>query len=72
VTTSSLEALKAYTPGDEQHNHSEELAAIPFYKRAVELDPNFAMAYARLGTIYSNLNQPFAPSGKMPTPKPPS
>jgi eukaryotic-like serine/threonine-protein kinase len=57
VTTSSLEALKAYTLGDEQHNHTEELAAIPLYKRAAELDPNFAMAYARLGTIYSNLTQ---------------
>ena len=31
--------------------------ALPLYQRAVELDPNFAMAYARLGTVYSNLGQ---------------
>jgi serine/threonine protein kinase/tetratricopeptide (TPR) repeat protein len=57
ATTSSLEALKSFTLGDEQHNRAEELAAIPFYQRAVELDPNFAMAYARLGTIYNNMSQ---------------
>jgi tetratricopeptide (TPR) repeat protein len=33
------------------------LTALPLYQRAVELDPNFAMAYARLGTVYSNLGQ---------------
>ncbi len=57
ATTSSLEALKAFTLGDVQHSASEELPAIPLYKRAVELDPNFAMAHARLGTIYGNLGQ---------------
>ena len=57
ATTSSLEALKAFTLGDEQHFRAEELAALPFYQRAAELDPNFAMAYARLGTIYGNLGQ---------------
>ena len=35
----------------------DELAALPLYQRAVELDPNFAMAYARMGTVYSNLGQ---------------
>ncbi len=57
ATTSSLEALKAFSLGDEKFNQLESLAAIPFYKRAIELDPNFALAYARLGTIYSNLGQ---------------
>jgi eukaryotic-like serine/threonine-protein kinase len=57
ATTSSLEALKSFTLGDQQHAFTEELAAIPFYKRAVELDPNFATAYARLATIYNNLGQ---------------
>jgi len=57
ATTSSLEALKAFTLGDQQHNLAEELAAIPFYQRSIELDSNFAMAYARLGTIYNNLGQ---------------
>jgi len=56
ATTSSLEALKAFTLGDATRNRSE-LAAIPFYQRAVELDPNFAMAYARLGTSYGNIGQ---------------
>src|SRR5713101_5768605 len=54
ATTSSLEALKAYTIGEEKRHHEGDLAAIPFYQHAIELDPNFATAYARLGTIYSN------------------
>jgi serine/threonine protein kinase/tetratricopeptide (TPR) repeat protein len=57
ATTSSLEALKALTLGDAKHEANLELAALPYYLRAVELDPNFAMAYARLGAIYSNLGQ---------------
>jgi len=57
ATTSSLEALKAFSLGDVKHQMFDELTAMPLYQRAVELDPNFAMAYARLGTIYSNLGQ---------------
>ncbi|MFY9904758.1 MAG: protein kinase [Terriglobales bacterium] len=57
ATTSSLDALKALSLGDAKHNMGEELAALPNYQRAVEIDPNFAMAYARLGTVYSNLGQ---------------
>ena len=57
ATTSSLEALKAFTLGDVQHNIGEDTAAIPFYQRAIELDPNFAMAYARVGTCYGNTGQ---------------
>jgi serine/threonine protein kinase/tetratricopeptide (TPR) repeat protein len=57
ATTSSLEALKAFTLGESTFNRGDELEAAPFYKHAIELDPNFALAYARLGTIYSNLNQ---------------
>ncbi len=57
ATTSSLEALKALSLGDAKHNMSDELGAIPDYQRAIEIDPNFAMAYARLGAIYSNLGQ---------------
>ena len=57
ATTSSLEALKSFTLGDVKHSASDEIGAAPFYKRAVELDPNFAMAYARLGTIYGNLGE---------------
>ena len=57
ATTSSLEALKAFSLADSKHQMFDELTALPLYQRAVELDPNFAMAYARLGTVYSNLGQ---------------
>ncbi|MGH9546272.1 MAG: protein kinase domain-containing protein [Terriglobales bacterium] len=57
ATTSSLEALKAFSLGDMKHQTFNELSALPLYQRAVELDPNFAMAYARLGTVYTNLGQ---------------
>jgi serine/threonine protein kinase/tetratricopeptide (TPR) repeat protein len=57
ATTSSLEALKALSLGDSKHNMGDELGALPDYQRAIEIDPNFAMAYARLGVIYSNLQQ---------------
>ena len=57
ATTSSLEALKALSLGDIEHNSGDEFKALPLYQRAIELDPNFAMAYARLGTVYSNMGQ---------------
>ena len=57
ATTSSLEALKTYSLGDQKHAVGDDLNAAPFYKRAVELDPNFAMAYARLAVVYSNFGQ---------------
>ena len=55
ATTSSLEALKAFSMGETERAKGEELAAVPFYKRAVEIDPNFAVAYARLGQVYQNV-----------------
>ena len=58
VTTSSLEALKAYSLGFEQTGRGRLLEAIPFYKRATELDPNFAYAYNGLAINYSNTGQP--------------
>ncbi|MFZ1917796.1 MAG: protein kinase [Terriglobales bacterium] len=57
ATTSSLDALRALSLGDTKHNMGDELAALPDYQHAVEIDPNFAMAYARLGTVYGNLGQ---------------
>jgi len=54
ATTSSLEALKAFTQGNEQRIVGNQPESIPFYKRAIELDPNFAMAYARLAVMYNN------------------
>ena len=58
ATTSSLEALKAFSDGRRNARENGESAALPFYKRALELDPNFAQASASLGTVYSNLGQP--------------
>ena len=57
ATTPSLEALKAYSLGRKTSSAKGDTAALPFYKRAVELDPNFAMAYAAISTVYSNLNE---------------
>ncbi|HYU45237.1 MAG TPA: protein kinase [Terriglobales bacterium] len=57
ATTSSLDALKALSIADSKHNMGDELGAIPSYQHAIELDPNFAMAYARLGAVYNNLQQ---------------
>jgi serine/threonine protein kinase/tetratricopeptide (TPR) repeat protein len=57
AATSSLPALKSFTAGDLKHTTGDDLEAIPFYRNAVELDPNFAMAYARLGTVYGNMGQ---------------
>jgi eukaryotic-like serine/threonine-protein kinase len=58
VTTSSLEALKAYSLGHQAMLvKSDYAAAIPLFQRAIGLDPNFAMAYARMGTSYSDLNE---------------
>jgi eukaryotic-like serine/threonine-protein kinase len=57
ATTSSLEALKALSLADSKHQTGDDFGALPLYQRAVELDPNFAMAYARLGAVYGNLGQ---------------
>ncbi len=57
ATTSSLEALKAFSLGEAERAKGSELGAIPFYKHAIELDPNFAVAYARLGQSYANSGQ---------------
>ncbi len=57
ATTPSLEALKAYSEGGRTVRRTGDADGIPFFKRAIELDPNFAIAYAALGTSYFNLNQ---------------
>ena len=54
ATTSSLEALKAYQLGLELRAHSKNIEARPAFKTAIALDPNFAIAYAQLGSSYSN------------------
>ena len=53
ATTSSLEALKAYTEARRVQSEKGEAEAIPLLKHAVELDPNFALAYVDLGIFYN-------------------
>jgi serine/threonine protein kinase len=57
ATTPSLEALKAYSMGQKVSDERGGEAALPFYKRAVELDPNFAMPYRGMSVVYYNHNQ---------------
>jgi eukaryotic-like serine/threonine-protein kinase len=56
-TTASLEALKAYSLGQKMDFVQGPTASLSFYKRAVELDPNFAMAYSSMTAVYSALNE---------------
>ena len=57
ATTPSLEALKAYSMGITTGRTKGDAEAIPFMKRAIELDPNFAMAYVGLAVEYANLGR---------------
>ena len=57
ATTPSLEALKAYSMGIITGRTKGDAEAIPFMRRAIELDPNFAMAYVGLAIEYSNLGR---------------
>ena len=57
ATTPSLEALKVYSLGRKMHYAKGDTAALPFYKRAAELDPNFARAYVSMSGAYSDLNE---------------
>ena len=58
ATTSSLEALKAYSLGLKVNTEKGSAVALPYYQRAIELDPNFAMGYALVGDAYIILNEP--------------
>jgi tetratricopeptide (TPR) repeat protein len=55
ATTPSIEALQAYTQGSLQQSQKGDAAAVPYYKLAVELDPNFAVAHAALGQAHYTL-----------------
>jgi eukaryotic-like serine/threonine-protein kinase len=58
VTTSSLEALRNYSVGEYlRAQGKEDTEILPYYQQAVELDPNFAMAYGAMGTTYYNLSE---------------
>jgi serine/threonine protein kinase/tetratricopeptide (TPR) repeat protein len=57
ATTSSLEALQAYARAAKALTVGGDSAAVPLYKHAIDLDPNFAAAYADLAVVYANLNE---------------
>jgi eukaryotic-like serine/threonine-protein kinase len=57
ASTSSLEALQAYSKGRAVTSAGDFASAIPQLKRAIELDPNFAMAYAGLSTTYVDIGE---------------
>jgi eukaryotic-like serine/threonine-protein kinase len=57
ATTPSLEALKAYSAGLKVSRSGGDAAGVPFLKRAIEIDPKFAMAYASLGLMYSAIGE---------------
>jgi len=58
ATTSSLDALQAYTTGVVLRQQKGSDAALPYLKQAVKIDPNFALAYSALGATYANTNEP--------------
>ncbi len=58
ATTSSLEALQAYSVALKTWRSQGDMAAVPLLKRAIELDSNFALAHASLAVMYSNLSEP--------------
>jgi eukaryotic-like serine/threonine-protein kinase len=63
ATTPSIEALKAFSSGSKVQNTTGGAAAIPFYKRAIELDSNFALAYAQLGLASNDIGEPSIAAG---------
>ena len=57
ATTSSLEALKEYSLGEKAWDESSASTALPYHERAIQLDPNFAMAYEEVGSDYHDLGE---------------
>jgi serine/threonine protein kinase/tetratricopeptide (TPR) repeat protein len=57
ATTSSLEALKAYSLGIKDAHEKGTAASLPYFQRAIELDPNFAMGYLQVGDTYNALGE---------------
>ncbi len=57
VTTPSLEALRAYTLGVARRAAGADVESIPFFERAIQLDPDFAMAHTALSTVYGNIGE---------------
>jgi tetratricopeptide (TPR) repeat protein len=57
ATTTSIEALKAYTVAIQVHDSKGSFAALPLFQRATEIDPQFAMAHAWVGRMYADINE---------------
>jgi len=57
ATTSSLEALKAYSFGLSKFAQGDQAGAVPLFQQAIEIDPDFGIAYANLGRAYQILRQ---------------
>ena len=57
ATTSSLEALKAYSLGRKASDEKGPATSLPYYQRAIQLDPNFATGYNAVGNGYTNLGE---------------
>ena len=57
ATTPSLQALRAYSEGWKVLSSTGSAAAVPFFSRAIEIDPKFAMAYAALGRMYGDIGE---------------
>ena len=55
ATTASLDALKSYSLGMSTRRRQGDAASLPFFRKAVEQDPEFALAHARLSTVYANM-----------------
>jgi DNA-binding winged helix-turn-helix (wHTH) protein/tetratricopeptide (TPR) repeat protein len=63
ATTQSLQALKAFSSGVDVQTTIGDGAAIPFFQHAIELDPKFAIAYARLGVAFTSIGEPSIAAG---------
>jgi serine/threonine protein kinase/predicted Zn-dependent protease len=57
ATTPSLKALKAYSLGVKTQDAKGDAASLPFFERAADVDPNFAMAFLRISLVYFHLNE---------------
>jgi DNA-binding winged helix-turn-helix (wHTH) protein/tetratricopeptide (TPR) repeat protein len=57
ATTDSMSALSSFAQGEEKHLQGRDKESVANYKLAIDLDPNFALAYARLGTMYKNAGE---------------
>ena len=57
ATTGSLDALKMFALGDDLRREGKNAESVPFFKQATELDPQFTLAYGRLGAVYANLDE---------------